>query len=82
MNTVVIFPPRVDWAQIMVDLHDHGCSSYRVHILLGVARCTAENWAKGGEPHYGYGRALLRLHSRFCGAAMTTRRAMEAEQMG
>lgn len=75
-----VFPPDMDWAQIMVDLYNAGCTTHRVHILIGCAECTAQNWSKGGEPGYGYGRALLRLHSRYCGAAATTRRCMEAEK--
>lgn len=76
-----IDPPKVDWTQIMVDLHNHGCTAYRVHITLGVADTTVRNWVKGGEPGYGYGRALLRLHARICGAALTTLRVTEAEQV-
>lgn len=72
--------PRVDWAQVMADLHNNGCTIYRVSQLLGVADCTARNWSRGGEPRYGYGRALLRLHSAYCGAGLTTLRVTEAEQ--
>lgn len=75
-----IYAPKVDWAQIMVDLHNNGCTAYRVALTLCVADCTARNWVKGGEPGYGYGRALIRLHSAYCGAALTTRRLTEAEQ--
>lgn len=78
--TIEVFAPKMDWAQIMVDLYNAGCTTYRVHLCLGVALCTAQNWAKGGEPGYGYGRALLRLHSAYCGAALTTLRCTEAEQ--
>lgn len=77
----LILPPKVDWAQIMADLHNHGCTAYRVAITLAVADCTARNWMKGGEPGYGYGRALIRLHSAYCGAALTTLRLTEAEQV-
>lgn len=63
--------PRLDWAQIMVDLHNAGCSANRVASHLGAAQCTAYNWVKGGEPKYGYGRALLRLHAQYCGASIT-----------
>lgn len=75
-----IVTPKVDWSQIMVDLHDNGCTAYRVALILCVADCTARNWIKGGEPGYGYGRALIRLHSAYCGAALTTLRLTEAEQ--
>jgi hypothetical protein len=75
-----VIPPKVDWAQIMMDLHNAGCKVYRVSQELGCSECAARNWSKGGEPGYGYGRALIRLHSRWCGAATTTLRLTEAEQ--
>lgn len=78
--TAEVFAPKMDWAQIMVDLHNNGCTVYRAAQLLGVADCTARNWSKGGEPGYGYGRALLRLHSAYCGAGLTTLRCQEAEK--
>lgn len=80
MNNLSIAAPRIDWVQVMVDLHNAGCTAYRVAMSLNVADCTARNWAKGGEPGYGYGRALLRLHSAYCGAGLTTRRLTEGEQ--
>jgi hypothetical protein len=76
-----IYPPKVDWCQVMVDLHNNGCTVYRVHLCLGVALSTAQNWEKGGEPGYGLGRALLRLHSAYCGAGLTTLRCNEAEKV-
>ena len=75
-----IYAPEVDWSQIMVDLHNAGCTSYRVARTLGIAYCTAQNWTKGGEPGYGYGRAVLRLHSRWCGAGHTTYRLLQGEK--
>jgi hypothetical protein len=80
MTITSIIPPKVNWSQIMVDLHNAGCTAYRVHLTLGCSICAALNWGKGGEPGYGYGRALIRLHSRWCGAATTTARLEEAEQ--
>jgi hypothetical protein len=72
-------PPKVDWTQIIQDLANKGCSSYRIGLTLNVADCTVRNWRKGGEPGYGKGRALLRLHSSYCGAALTTLRVTEGE---
>lgn len=71
---------KIEWAQVMVDLHNNGCTVYRASQLLGVSDCTARNWSKGGEPGYGIGRALLRLHSAYCGAGLTTLRCQEAEK--
>lgn len=72
--------PAIDWVQVMVDLHNAGCSCYRVAIALGIADSTARNWVNGREPGYGYGRAVLRLHARYCGAATTTKRIIEGEK--
>jgi hypothetical protein len=74
-----VYGPKVDWAQIMVDLYNAGCPVNRVSTILGVSYCAANNWTKGGEPGYGYGRALLRLHARICGAGLTTRREHEGD---
>lgn len=81
VNAVVesVRAPKVDWSQIMVDLHNHGCSAYRVSLIIGVAQTTVYNWLKGGQPRYAYGRALLRLHSARCGVALTARRLYEAD---
>lgn len=72
-------PPRIDWTQVMVDLHNAGCCSHRASKLIGASHAAALNWVKGGEPGHGYGEALLRLHASFCGAGLTTRRQHEAE---
>lgn len=78
-GTTEVNPPKVNWSQIMKDLHENGCSAYRVSLALGAADCTVRNWMKKGEPRYGYGRALLRLHAVYCGSALTTRRVTESE---
>ena len=72
--------PRIDWRQVLEDLRLNGCTPYRVHLTLGADISTVQNWLKGGEPGYGYGRALLRLHAMYCGAALTTKRQTEAEK--
>lgn len=78
-----IYPPKIDWKQVLIDLRDHGCSGYRVAKTLEIQWSTVHYWIhcrKPPELGYGLGRALLRLHARYCGAAMTTRRLTEAEQ--
>lgn len=76
-----IFPPEINWRQVVDDLRDHGCTGYRVAQLLNVQWSTVQNWRDNPdvELRYGLGRALLRLHSQFCGAALTTRRLSEGE---
>jgi hypothetical protein len=85
VNAVVameyIHRPTINWRQILDDLAERGCSPYRVHLILGAGVSTVQNWMKpGAEPGYGYGRALLRLHSMVCGAALTLQRQAEAEK--
>lgn len=55
----------------MAELKAVGCSRYRVGKELKVADATAKNWSLGGEPGYALGRALLRLHAEWRGAAAT-----------
>ena len=76
-----IYPPKIDWKLILEDLRDNGCSGYRAGKLIGMSWCAIQNLRdkEGAEPGYGNGRALLRLHARFCGAALTIRRQSESE---
>lgn len=74
-------PPHVRWVLILEDLRDNGCSGYRVADKLQVGWSTVQGWrGVKGDIGYGYGRALLRLHSSYCGAALTFQRLTEAEQ--
>ena len=74
-------PPRINWPQIISDLLLAGCSKYRIAASLGVLVSNVQHWQKTpNDIRYGYGRALLRLHARICGAALTTRRITEADQ--
>lgn len=77
-----IYAPRMDWQQVLDDLRENGCTGYRVAKILGVNWSTVQHWRDSpkAELGYGLGRALLRLHAAFCGAGMTTRRHIEAEQ--
>lgn len=75
----VITPVRIDWAQVMRDLKERGCSTLRAAKSIKASQCAAQNWAKGGEPGYAYGRALLLLHSRYCGAGLTIARCYIVE---
>ncbi len=75
-----ISPPVINWQQIISDLHRHGCSQYRIAQHLGVGHSTARAWLHPkSDIGYGFGRALIRLHARYCGAAMTFQRLTEAE---
>lgn len=76
----VLEAPSVNWPQILDDLRDAGCSGYRVAQRLAVEWSTVQSWREcKGDIRYGKGRALLRLHSEYCGAGMTFQRLTEAE---
>lgn len=73
-------PPMIYWRQILDDLRDYGCSGYKVAQEIGVGWSTVQGWRKCKEDiGHGFGRALLRLHARYCGAALTIQRQYEAE---
>lgn len=75
-----IDPPRIDWQQLLADLKQHGCSLYRIATVLGVKYSTAQRWRRPREDiGYGYGRALIWMHARHCGAGLTLQRLTEAE---
>lgn len=73
-----VFPPRVKWAVVMIDLTAAGWGPYRVSLCLGAALSTVQNWAEGAEPRYGYGDALLRLHAMVCGPELALKRRLES----
>jgi hypothetical protein len=76
----VLERPRINWRQLLADLKVHGCSGYRVTVELGVGWSTVQSWRRmKDDPGYGYGRALILLHSRHCGAALTFQRLTEAD---
>lgn len=79
-----IFAPKMNWRQVLEDLDRAGCSGYRVAKTLGVNWSTVQHWRdyEYAELKYGLGRALLRLHARYCGADMTAIRQAEAEDNG
>ena len=52
----------VQWSLVVQDIIDKGFTVYRISKLLGVAECTVRNWREGGEPKFGLGAALLKLH--------------------
>ena len=72
--------PKMNWNRVISDLNDAGCSCYRLGQILGVGWSTVQSWRDvKGDVGYGNGRALLRIHAEYCGAALTTKRQLEAE---
>lgn len=73
-------PPQIAWRCLLNDLRANGCSGYRVAQEIGVGWSTVQGWRECKEDiGYGYGRALLRLHAKYCGAALTVQRQYESE---
>jgi hypothetical protein len=77
-----IDPPRINWSRIISDLLNAKCPKYRIAAHIGVGVSTVQTWQRlpiNSDIRYGFGRALLRLHSRYCGAALTLQRISEGD---
>lgn len=75
-----VYAPKINWKAILQDLDERNTTLYRVSIILGVSPSTAQRWRDvKGDIGYGYGRALLRLHAKVCGAGLTFQRMAESE---
>lgn len=74
-----VYPTVLPWADIFSDLTGAGCSPYRVSTLIGESWSTVQRWVPGDiEPRDSRSRAILELHSRYCGVELTLQRLMEA----
>ena len=62
-----IYPARIDFARLMRELREHGCTPYRVSQIMCCDPPTAYEWEKGSEPRHSYGAALIALHLQVCG---------------
>lgn len=74
-----VYPARVDWVQVLEDLHLAGITGYRVAALLGMEWSTVQGWLRGQEPRHSTGQALLELHRRYCSPQATQKRQREAK---
>jgi transcriptional regulator with XRE-family HTH domain len=58
----------MDWKKLLEDLKDAGWSQSRIAERCGVAQATVSELARGvtGEPGFGFGDALRKLHTEVC----------------
>lgn len=81
-DNLLVLRHRVDWRAVLEDLRGCECSGYRLAALLGIEWSTVQRWLQGSEPRHSYGVAILEVHTRFCGAAMSQQRLCEAKLCG
>lgn len=73
INLDDIYPVRIDWVQLFVDLDKFGWTPYRVAMTLGADTSTVYHWAEGHEPRHRYGAAVVALHKAVCGEEYSTK---------
>jgi len=74
-----VYPREIDWAQITLDISQHGMTYSGISKCLGVGWSTVQRWRKGAEPRTSFGNALLLVHARTCGGELTRQRVGEAK---
>ncbi|SDQ29458.1 hypothetical protein [Paraburkholderia tuberum] len=78
MTDILVLVARVHWLDVLADLRATGVSGYRLTNIMLTSRSTVQSWEKGSEPSHSYGIAILEVHTRFCGEALTAQRVREA----
>lgn len=73
-----VYPLVMPWGAIVDDLYRRGYTDYRIGQILGVDAATVGAWHKGSEPRHSFGEALIELHTKVCGEALTKERLKEA----
>lgn len=77
-----VYPTVLPWRSIFNDLHNAGCSPYRLSLLIGRGWSTVQRWVYDGiEPRESYARAILMIHSRYCGEQATQKRLQESKPL-
>jgi hypothetical protein len=75
-----LIPTIIPWKAVFNDLEQHGCSPGLLHQLLDRPWSSIQRWVyRGVEPKESIGRAILVLHTRYCGEPMTKQRMEEAD---
>ena len=72
-----IYKKTLNWAGIIEDIRNSGCSVYKAAKRLGRPETTVWSWMRGTEPSYSNGAALLKLHAECCGDDSTKKRSTE-----
>jgi len=75
-----IFPRRLPWHLMFIDMHKAGVSYSRQANLLGIAWGTFHPWlqADGPEPRHSLGAAIIAMHRAVCGVELSEKRQREA----
>lgn len=77
-----VYPSVLPWQDIFNDLKTAGCPPYRVSELIGYGWSTVQRWVYNGvEPRDSVARAILELHTRYCGEEATHQRSQEARPL-
>jgi hypothetical protein len=67
-----IYRTVLPWKDIYSDLREAGCNEYHLSEILGKKRSTVEYWFQTGmEPKDSEARAILLVHTRYCGEEKT-----------
>lgn len=75
-------PARLNWRDVMEDLSGAGITAYRIAEMFEIERSTVQRWGElTTDMGFGYGRALLALHSTHCGLDRTLQRLTEAQRL-
>lgn len=72
-----IKPIEIYWPTIIRDLADHGLCYRQQANSIGCEWTTLQRWKNGSQPRFNNGHALLILHSKICGIALTQKRLEE-----
>ena len=77
-----VYRTVLPWQDIFNDLKEAGCPPYKVSIITGYGWSTLQRWVYNGvEPRESAARAILILHTRYCGEEATHRRSQEAKPL-
>jgi len=73
-----VFPKVLPWETILEDLKKTGYNAYQVSILVGAKWSSFQN-VVNVEPRDSMARAILKIHSRYCGEELTIQRISEGK---
>lgn len=74
---VIVYPLKIHWPTIIDDMRERGISPYRQAKTISCEWSTFQRWKNGSQPLFANGHALLILHSKICGIALTQQRLFE-----
>ena len=72
-----VYPIEIHWPTIIKDICNSGVTPYRQAQTIDCEWSTFQRWQHGSQPLFKNGHALLILHSRTCGIALTQKRLEE-----